>query len=76
MPELLRMPAVAAGTTEAVLSSWSVAENATVAAHDVVATVETAKAVVDVEAEADGVVLPPGRHVSSNVAARFSTMKE
>ena len=57
MPELLRMPEVATGTTEAVLSSWSVDENAAIAANDVIATVETAKAVVDVEAEADGVVL-------------------
>ena len=57
MPELLRMPEIATGTTEAVLSSWSVAENATVSARDVVATVETAKAVVDVEAETDGVIL-------------------
>ena len=51
------MPEIATGTTEAVLSSWSVAENATVNARDVVAVVETAKAVVDVEAEADGVVV-------------------
>jgi pyruvate dehydrogenase E2 component (dihydrolipoamide acetyltransferase) len=57
VPELLRMPEIATGTTEAVLSSWSVAENATVSARDVVAVVETAKAVVDVEAEADGVVV-------------------
>ena len=55
MPELLRMPEIAANATEAVLSSWSVAENARVRARDVVATVETDKAVVDVEAEADGV---------------------
>ena len=57
MAELLRLPEIATGTTEAVLSSWSVAENASVSAHDVVAVVETAKAVVDVAAEADGVLL-------------------
>ena len=69
MPELLRMPEIAAGTTEAVLSSWSVAENASVSAREVVATVETAKAVVDVEAETDGVILrllvEPGAEVET-----------
>src|SRR5829696_8679920 len=63
------MPEIAAGTTEAVLSSWSVAENATVSAREVVATVETAKAVVDVEAETDGVILrllvEPGAEVET-----------
>jgi pyruvate dehydrogenase E2 component (dihydrolipoamide acetyltransferase) len=69
VPELLRMPEIAAGTTEAVLSSWSVAENASVTAREVVATVETAKAVVDVEAETDGVILrllvEPGAEVET-----------
>jgi pyruvate dehydrogenase E2 component (dihydrolipoamide acetyltransferase) len=63
------MPEVATGTSEAVLSSWSVSENASVTATEVIATVETAKAVVDVEAEADGVVLrllvAPGTQVQS-----------
>src|SRR5688572_12579239 len=63
------MPEIATGTTEAVLSSWSVAENASVSARDVVATVETAKAVVDVEAETDGVILrllvEPGAEVET-----------
>ncbi len=69
MPQLLRLPEIATGTTEAVLSSWSVAENTSVAAHDVVAVVETAKAVVDVEAETDGVLLrllvQPGAEVET-----------
>jgi pyruvate dehydrogenase E2 component (dihydrolipoamide acetyltransferase) len=69
MPELLRMPEVATGTTEAVLSSWSVSENAAITAKEVIATVETAKAVVDVEAETDGVVLrllvAPGAEVET-----------
>jgi len=55
--ELLRMPEIAANTTEAVLSSWPLAENAAFSRDDVIATVETAKAVVDVAAEADGVLL-------------------
>jgi pyruvate dehydrogenase E2 component (dihydrolipoamide acetyltransferase) len=69
MAQLLRLPEIATGTTEAVLSSWSVAENSSVAAHDVVAVVETAKAVVDVEAETDGVLLrllvQPGAEVET-----------
>jgi len=69
MAQLLRLPEIATGTTEAVLSSWSVAENASVSAHDVVAVVETAKAVVDVEAESDGVLLrllvQPGAEVET-----------
>ena len=57
MAELLRMPEIAANTTKAVLSSWPLAENAAFSRDDVIATVETAKAVVDVAAEADGVLL-------------------
>lgn len=51
------MPEVAAATTEAVLSEWLVAEGATVTAGEAIATVETEKALVDIEADADGVVL-------------------
>ena len=57
MARLMRMPEVAANSTVAVLHEWSVAEQAEFAAQDVLATVETDKAVVDVEAEAPGVVL-------------------
>ncbi|MGY1601219.1 dihydrolipoamide acetyltransferase family protein [Geodermatophilus sp. SYSU D00815] len=51
------MPEVAANATEAVLAGWSLAEDAEFGADDVVATVETEKAVVDVEAEQPGRVL-------------------
>lgn len=57
MPELLRMPEVAANTEEATLTGWPVPEHQRFAASDVIATVETAKAAVDVEAETDGVIL-------------------
>ncbi|WP_405728902.1 2-oxo acid dehydrogenase subunit E2 [Streptomyces sp. NBC_00028] len=57
MPHVLRMPEVAANATEAVLAEWIVAENADFAARETIATVETDKALVDVEAEAAGVVL-------------------
>ena len=55
MAKLLRMPEVAANVTEAVLQEW--AAGTTFAARDVLATVETDKAVVDVEADEAGVVL-------------------
>jgi pyruvate dehydrogenase E2 component (dihydrolipoamide acetyltransferase) len=67
MPRLLRMPEVAAGAAEAVLAEWLVAERAEFAAADTLATVETDKAMVDVEADDAGVLLTtlvaPGAHV-------------
>ena len=68
MPELLRMPEIAAATTAAVLTRWPVAVATGFSARDVIATVETDKATVDVEAEADGVLLrtlvPEGTEVT------------
>jgi pyruvate dehydrogenase E2 component (dihydrolipoamide acetyltransferase) len=57
MARILRMPEIAANMEEAVLQSWPVPVNTTFSAGDAIATVETAKAVVDVEADADGVIL-------------------
>jgi pyruvate dehydrogenase E2 component (dihydrolipoamide acetyltransferase) len=57
VPEILRMPEVAAGATEAILSAWNVPVGQAYAAGDLLVTIETDKAVVDVEAEADGVLL-------------------
>ncbi len=57
MAQLLRMPEVAAGGTKAVLASWSVTESATYTAQDKLAEIETDKATVDLDAEADGVIL-------------------
>ena len=57
MARLLRMPGVAANTTEAVLQEWTAEEGARVGAAEPIATVETEKAVVDIEAEGEGVVL-------------------
>jgi pyruvate dehydrogenase E2 component (dihydrolipoamide acetyltransferase) len=51
------MPEVAANAAEAVLQEWQVAVNSPFSARDSIATVETEKAVVDIEAEADGVLL-------------------
>src|SRR4051794_25965725 len=72
MPELLRMPEIAAATTSATLAGWPVAVNTRFSAADVIATVETDKAVVDVEAETDGVILrtlvPEGAEVEVGTA--------
>lgn len=57
MPHLLRVPEIAANTTEVTLVSWPVTENAAYSRAEVIAVVETSKAVVDVEAETDGVLL-------------------
>ncbi|MFF5289924.1 dihydrolipoamide acetyltransferase family protein [Paractinoplanes globisporus] len=67
MATLLRMPAISANVTEAVLNDWPLTENTAFSAGDPIATVETDKAVVDVPAEADGVLIrtlvEPGRAV-------------
>jgi len=72
MARLLRMPEIAANATEAVLSAWPLPDNARFAAGDAIATVETDKAVVDVPADAGGVLLrtlvEPGRSVSVGTA--------
>lgn len=57
MASLLRMPEVAANTAEAVLLSWPTGENTRYDKGEVIAVVETAKAVVDVEADAPGTIL-------------------
>jgi pyruvate dehydrogenase E2 component (dihydrolipoamide acetyltransferase) len=57
MAHLLRMPEVSANATEAVLGEWSFAESQPFAADDSLAVIETDKAAVEIEAEADGVVL-------------------
>lgn len=66
------MPEVAAAQTSAVLASWPVALDTRFSAGDVIATVETDKAVVDVEAESDGVLLrtlvPAGTEVEVGTA--------
>lgn len=56
MAELLLMPEVATGTTSAVLSAWPMPEGSAYKAGDILAILETDKAVVDVKAEADGIM--------------------
>ena len=57
MARVLRMPGVSANATEAVLAEWLVAESSEFGAADALATAETDKALVDIEADAAGVVL-------------------
>jgi pyruvate dehydrogenase E2 component (dihydrolipoamide acetyltransferase) len=51
------MPGVAANATDAILSEWRVAENTEFGKEEAIATVETDKANVDIEAEEAGVIL-------------------
>ena len=57
MPTLLRMPGIAADTTSAVLTEWQVHQGVSFAQSDVVATVESDKAQVDIEAEEPGEIV-------------------
>ncbi|MFC4276574.1 2-oxo acid dehydrogenase subunit E2 [Achromobacter aloeverae] len=54
MPTLIRMPEISANAAAAQLVEWLVEEGAAVAAGDAVASIETDKAVVDLEAGAAG----------------------
>jgi pyruvate dehydrogenase E2 component (dihydrolipoamide acetyltransferase) len=78
MARVLRMPGVAADATEAVLSEWLVEESGEFATADALATVETEKAAVDIEADAAGRVLktlvPPGAQVE--VGAPIAVLAE
>lgn len=57
MPSLLRMPSVSADASEAVLSEWLVEQGAALRVGDAIATVETAKALVEIECEEPGVLV-------------------
>lgn len=56
MATLIRMPEVAAGATEIVLSKWNVSVGDSVKVGDIIAEMETEKAVVDYAADAEGTV--------------------
>jgi pyruvate dehydrogenase E2 component (dihydrolipoamide acetyltransferase) len=68
VPELLRLPEVATGDDGATLTAWLLDEGAEFADADALATVETAKAVVDIEAPAAGrllrLLVPAGAEVA------------
>lgn len=54
---VVRMPGISADAEEATLVEWAVAPGDQIKRGDIIATVETDKAVVDIEAEDDGVML-------------------
>ena len=56
MASLLRMPEVAANSTDATLAAWTKKEGEAVAAGDCIAEIETDKAVVEVNADTAGVM--------------------
>lgn len=56
MPAVVRMPALAAGATEAAIQSWLVAVGDEVSAGQPIVEIETEKAVVEYEAEEAGVL--------------------
>lgn len=57
MATVLRMPGISADSTEAALVEWSVSPGTKVTRGDVIASVETEKAVVELEAEEDAILL-------------------
>lgn len=59
MAELLRMPEVAAGAQSALISAWPLGAGNEFSAGQVIAIIETDKAVVDYEAEHAGVLVHP-----------------
>ncbi|KAA9155835.1 2-oxo acid dehydrogenase subunit E2 [Microbacterium lushaniae] len=56
MAEIIRMPEVMAGATEAAIQTWLVAEGGTVAVGQTLAEIETDKATVELSAEASGTI--------------------
>ncbi len=56
MATYFRMPGVSADSDEAVLESWTVEQGASVSSGQPIASVETEKAVVEVESEVDAIV--------------------
>lgn len=57
MAELMRVPEVAAGDSQVILSEWLVSIGTPFSAGDALAVIETEKAVVEIEAETDAVLL-------------------
>ena len=68
MASVVRMPGVSADAAEATLVEWAVGTGKEVHRGDVIATVETDKAVVDIEADADGVLLKTFAEAGETVA--------
>ena len=54
MPLEIRLPALSAGMEDAIVARWRKSEGDTVTKGDIIAEIETDKATMDLEAEADG----------------------
>lgn len=57
MATLLRMPEPAAGAARATVTEWPIAERTPFPGNAVIAAIETDKALIEIEAETDGVIL-------------------
>ncbi len=57
MADVMRVPEVAAGATEVIVAEWLVETGSSFSMGEAIAVIETEKAVVEVEAEIDGVIL-------------------
>ncbi|MBH0130209.1 dihydrolipoamide acetyltransferase family protein [Salinibacterium sp. NK8237] len=68
MASIFRMPGISADAEEATLLEWGIAAGATIKPGDVLATVETDKANVDIEADSDGVVMQLMAEAGDSVA--------
>ena len=68
MASIFRMPGISADAEEATLLEWGIVAGATVKQGDVLATVETEKANVDIEADSDGVVMQLMAEAGDSVA--------
>ena len=68
MATIVRMPGVSADSSSAILVDWSVSTGDTVKRGDIIATVETEKAVVDIEVDDDGVLLRTFAEAGEEVA--------
>lgn len=57
MATLLRMPEPAAGATSATVSEWPIAEHTPFPVNAAIAVIETDKAIIEIEAESEGIIL-------------------
>jgi len=69
MAEILRMPNILAGVTEATIAAWVVEEGAVITPGTTIAEIETEKAIVDLPAERGGVL---GKVLAAAGETRFA----
>ena len=66
MAKLLHMPEVSANATHAAIQNWTLKEGDTISAGDCIAEIETEKALVELAAEEDAVLI---RHERTDTSA-------